>query len=157
MAAASTTRGVTASSAAAVTGEPFTFSSGVAKFGTTSPTTVTLNSASTFSVAATEGNASGNLTYGSCIFTVTTSTFPVGSKLAQGAKVEVTPCDLQIPTAGVSVDAAAAAKAVTFLLGTATSQPVQLTVDVTPTGQVVVNGVTVATVQLTTVTGGSGS
>src|SRR3954447_16114644 len=79
VAAANTTAPVTASSAAAVTGEPFTFSSGVAKFGTTSPTTVTLNSASTFSVAATEGNASGNLTYGSCIFTVTASTFAAGS------------------------------------------------------------------------------
>src|SRR4051794_12317801 len=87
---------VNTGSVAAVVGQGFTFNSGVTKFGTASPTTVTLNSASTFSVASTEGTASGNLAFGSCIFTVTTSTFPAGSPLAVGQVVTVHPCSISV-------------------------------------------------------------
>ena len=156
-ASSNTTAPITAKSVGAVAGESFSFATGVTALGTSSPTTVTVNSASTFSVASSEGTASGNLSFGSCIFTVTDSTFAAGSKLAVGARVEVSPCELKIPTAGVSVDAAAAAKAVTFVVGTSTSAAVQLTVDVTPSGDVIVDGVVVGTVTVTPATGGSGS
>ncbi len=153
-ASADETAPVNAGSVAAVVGQGFTFNNGVTKFGTASPTTVTLNSASTFSVAATEGSASGNLAFGSCIFTVTSSTFPAGSPLAVGQVVTVHPCNISVATAGVNVEAGAIARAVSFLLEGNASQAKDLSVDVSGTGTVTVNGTIVGTVTVSPVTGG---
>src|SRR5688572_7079236 len=101
-ATANVTAPISANSVAAVTGESFTFSNGVSKFGTASPITVTLNSASSFSIASNEGTASGNLGFGSCIFTVTQSTYPAGHALAIGKTVTVHPCSITVATAGVT-------------------------------------------------------
>jgi hypothetical protein len=147
---------MTSSSAAAVAGESFTFSSGVTDFNTTSPTTVSINSTSTFSVSATEGTASGNLTFGSCIFTVTSSTFPVGSPLAVGGVVTVHPCTLTVATQGLVAEANAVQRAVSFVLAGNASQSKDMQVDIIADGSVIVDGVTIGTVTLTAATGGSG-
>jgi hypothetical protein len=145
---------VNASTASAIAGESFAFSGGVEKFGTTSPTTVTLGSASTFSVAATEGTASGNLTFGSCIFTVTASTFPATSPLALGKTVTVHPCNMTVATAGAPAVGGAAARAVSFVLEGNASQSHNLMVDVADNGTITVEGVNVGSVTLAPVTGG---
>jgi hypothetical protein len=155
IASSNLTTAVAASNVAAVTGESFTFSSGVTSFGTASATTVTLNSTSTFSVTATEGTATGNLSFGSCIFTVTGSNFPVGSPLALGATVTVHPCTLTIATAGVSSTENAVARAVSFVLAGNASVAKNLEVDISDSGVVTVEGVSVGTVTLQAATGGS--
>jgi hypothetical protein len=147
---------VTASTVAAVTGKSFSFNSGVSALGTTSPTTVSVDSASTFSVTSAQGNASGNLSFGSCIFTVTASTFPAGSPLATGKVLEVQPCALEIPTAGIVTSAPATVLSVTFNLGGALSAAQSFTIDVLDNGTVTVNGTTVGTVTVTPSTGATG-
>jgi hypothetical protein len=149
------TAAVTSSTVAGVTGEPFVFSSGVSDFGTTSATTVTLNSASSFSVSSSEGSASGGLTYGSCIFTVTSSTYPSGHPLAVGGVVRVNPCSITVNTAGLRAEENAVARAVSFVLAGNASQTKSLQVDISDSGTVTVKGVTVGTVTLSPVTGGT--
>jgi hypothetical protein len=157
VASANVTAPITSSSVAAVTGESFTFSGGVSKFGTATPTTVTLDSASSFAIASNEGTASGNLGFGSCIFTVTQSTFPAGHALALGKVVTVHPCSITVATAGVTAEANATARAVSFVLEGNASVANSLTVDIADNGTVIVDGVSVGTVTLTPATGASGS
>jgi hypothetical protein len=145
---------ITAASVSAVTGQAFTFNGGVGAFQTASPTTVTLNSASSFSVASNEGTASGNLGFGSCIFTVTQSTFPASSPLAVGKTLEVQPCAITVATAGVSAEQNATARAVSFQIEGNASIAKDLTVDITSTGTVVVNGTNIGSVTLQPTTGG---
>lgn len=156
VASSNVTAAVTASTVAGVAAEPFVFSSGVSDFGTTSATTVTLNSASSFSVSSSEGSASGNLGFGSCIFTVTTSTFPSTSPLGLGKTVTINPCSITVNTAGLRAEENAIARAVRFVLGVNTSQPKDLQVDISTDGTVTVKGVAVGTVTLTPATGATG-
>jgi hypothetical protein len=157
VATANTTSSITAGTVAAVTAQAFSFNSGVSDFGTTGPTTLTLNSASTFSVSSAEGSASGGLGFGSCIFTVGTSTYPATHPLHTGARIEVSPCAIVVPTAGVSTDAAASTLNITFNLGTAVSQPKGVTVDILADGTVVVNGVTVGKAPTANPSGATGA
>jgi hypothetical protein len=158
VATSNTTSSITAATVgAAVTSQAFTFNSGVPDFGTTGATSLKLNSASTFSVSSAEGNASGGLTFGSCIFTVGTSTYPATHPLHAGARIEVKPCEIVVPTAGVSTDAPAAQVNITFNLGVAVSQPNGVTVDVLADGTVVVNGVTVGKAPVGNSTGATGA
>jgi len=156
VASSNVTAAVTSSTVAGVTSEPFVFSSGVSDFGTTSPTTVTLNSASSFSVSSTEGTASGSLGFGSCIFTVTASTFGPTSPLAAGKTVTVNVCSITVDTAGLRAAENAVARAVSFILAGNASQSRSLSVDITETGVVTVKGTTVGTVTLTPATGATG-
>jgi hypothetical protein len=146
---------VSALNVAAAANEPFTFSTGVGAFGTTTPTTVTLDSTTTFTVSSTQGTANGDLSFGSCIFTVTSSTFLPGSPLASGGRVEVQPCNLSIDTSGLRASQNAVARAVSFVLGGNASQAKNLQVDIGENGVVTVNGKAVATVTLVPTTGGA--
>ncbi|MDB5957093.1 hypothetical protein [Ramlibacter sp.] len=157
VAASNVTANVNASTVNAVAGQSFSFASGVPSLGTTSATTVALNSASTFTVSSAQGTANGKLTFGSCIFTVTTSTYPAGSKLAAGQVIEVTPCSITAQTGGLSVSAGATAVPVTFDVGNSVSAAQNFTVDILDNGTVVVNGASVATVQTTAATGATGA
>lgn len=148
------TAAVNSGTVAAIAGEQFTFTNGVTDFGTASSTAVTLN-ASTFNIAATEGTASGNLTFGSCIFTVTASTFTAPSLLDVGDVVEVTPCNLTVATEGLSATENAVARAVSFVLGGDASASKDLSVDISADGEVTVDGVSLGTVTLEAATGGS--
>ena len=151
-----TTAAVTASIAAAVVNQPFTFAGGVPDFGTTTPTTLTFASATAppaFAINADGLTASGPTTFGSCIFTITSSTFPVGSKLAVGQVVRVNPCSLNVATLGGNANGSASDREVKFVLGSVTSNGRNLAVVINANGSVVINGITIGTVTISVVTG----
>lgn len=143
----------------AVVAQPLTFAAGVPALGTAGPTTLTIASSTsgpTFSVAAAGGQASGRLGFGSCVFTVTTSTFVAPHPLAPGSVSTISPCSISVATAGLPATGAAGSAEVQMVLGTAASTPVSVPVAVSPTGTVTVNGSTLpATVSTAPVTGAS--
>ena len=150
------TAAVSSSTAAAVVNQPFTFAAGVPDFGTTTPTTVTFTSATAtpaFAISADGFTASGPTTFGSCIYTVTSSTFPAGSKLAVGQSVRVNPCNLNVATAGGNANGAPADREVKFVLGSVNSNGKNLAVVINANGSVVINSITIGTVTISIVTG----
>jgi hypothetical protein len=163
-----TTANFTASTGAAVMGgvlaasaEPksFSFASGVPAFGTTGPTTMAVSgtgAAPTFGISSAEGSASGGMTFASCHFLITTSTYPSTHALGQGKTVVVDPCSISIDTAGKTADGGTASTGVSFVLGTTTSAPVSLPVAISSTGVVSVGGVTVGTATVVVTTGAGG-
>ena len=103
--AANTTVATTGAAAAAVVNVPFSFSSGVAALGTNAATTVQFTSSSAtpaFNIASGGATATGTTTFGSCIFAVTSSTFPTGHALALGQ----TPRDMFLHALGRAADPA---------------------------------------------------
>lgn len=138
----------------------FGFTTGVIAFGTTSVTSLKLSGTGatpSFAISSLEGAASGAMTYGSCIFTVTQSTYPIGHALATGSQVTVTPCTLSVATAGGKGDSVPYQASVTLVLGTANSTPVPVTVSINSTGVVTVNNVTVGSVSVVAATGATGA
>lgn len=122
----------------------------------TGPTTVSFTSSgATPAFAITNGGAtaSGTTSFGSCIFTVTASTFGPTSPLALGKVVRVNPCSLTASTSGAISDGLPVVRDVVLVLGTASSTPVKLEVTVTAAGTVVIGTTEVDTVTLTAATG----
>ena len=147
---------VSATTASAVVNQPFAFASGVPEFGTTTPTTVAFTSSGAtpaFAISADGATASGPTTFGSCIFTITASTFPTGSKLAVGQSVRVNPCNLNVTTAGGNANGAPADREVKFVLGTLNSSGRNLAVVINSNGTVVINSVLFGSVTISVVTG----
>jgi hypothetical protein len=161
--------------AAATTAAPATFASGVPDFGTTASTTLAISSSDAtattptggtvtgpaFSVASGGNTASGVLTFGSCVFTVSASTFGASHPLALGKQVTVNPCQASLATAGVTADGTTKSTDTTLTLGTATSSTVKLSVQVWPSGAVLLvisggNAVPVGEVTTTAPTGTGG-
>ena len=111
----------------------------------------------TFGIAesATGNSASGVLTFGSCKFTVTASSFPAIHPLALGKTAIVNPCTLDIQTAGQNTGAPFQALT-TLLFGASRSSSFTETVSVAPGGTQVTlqtpSGPVIVTV--TTLTGG---
>ena len=139
-----------------VLNKDFSFDAGVPVFGITAPTKLTLSgtaAAPSFSLTAGADTATGVMSYGSCIFTIVTSTFPSSSPLAVGKKTEVSPCTLFVDTAGSTANAAATLTDVSFVLGATASSPVPLLVSISPTGVVTVGGVVIGTVTVVVTTG----
>lgn len=123
-------------------------------------TTVSFTSSSaTPAFAITNGGATatGTTTFGSCIFTVTASTFPLSSPLATGKVVKVNPCSLTASTSGVNADGLPVVRDVVLVLGTASSQPIQLAVTVSADGTVLIGTTPVGTVTLVAATGATGA
>src|SRR6185369_326091 len=124
VAAADASLAASPTTTAAVANTPFAFPSGVASFGTTATTTVAFTSTATtpaFSIASGGNTATGTTTFGSCIFAVTSSTFPAGSRLAVGQIVTVNPCNINLNTQGQSANGVASTRSVALLLGAAVS------------------------------------
>lgn len=147
---------VTATTAAAVVNEPFTFAAGVPDFGTTTLTTVAFTSTGAtpaFAISADGATATGATTFGSCIFTITASTFPAGSKLAVGQSVRVNPCQLNAATSGGNANGSASNREVKFVLGTLNSNGKNLPVVINADGSVILKGITIGTVTISVVTG----
>lgn len=139
-----------------VLGKSFDFSSGVADFGTTAPTSLTLSNnaaAPSFAIASGSDTASGVMTYGSCIFTVAESTFAADHPLAKDKRIEVTPCDLQVAAAGKPADGSSVQTTVTLVLGSTTSAPVTAVATIAPNGDVSINGSVVGSVKVDAATG----
>lgn len=134
---------VTSSVTSAVVQTPFTFPSGVASFGTSAPTTVTFTSTAAtpaFTVTSGSNTASGTTTFGSCIFTVTASTFPADSPLATGKVITVNPCTLTVDTSGTAADGTPDTVAGTLVLGTIASDGANVSIAVSPSGDLLLNG-----------------
>ena len=156
IATTNTAAAVTATTAAAVVNEPFTFAAGVPDFGTTTPTTVAFTSTGAtpaFAISAGGATATGATTFGSCIFTITASTFPAGSKLAVNQSVRVNPCNLNVATSGGNANGAASNREVKFVLGTVDSNGNNLPVVINADGSIILNDVTLGTVTISVVTG----
>jgi hypothetical protein len=147
-----------AAAAQALSGQAVTFGSGVPSFGTSGTATnltVTAGSTPTFDVSAGGNTASGNLTFGSCIFTVTVSTFASGHALALGETVTVSGCSIDFSTANTAATGTAVSVQATLTLDGVTSSPITTTVAIEADGDILVNGVKITTTSVTQVTGGS--
>lgn len=136
---------VNSTTAEAVLGENFVFPSGVPSFGTTSTTTVQITSTSTFTVTSAEGMASGDLSYGSCIFSVLTSSFASNHPLATGRVLTQNACTLGLATEGLDVGHERR-RGVNWLLGGIPSLAIVIHLLLDPDGLVRVRGVPMGTV-----------
>lgn len=143
----------------AIADETFTFADGVPAFGTTASTSVefsepaTPSAAPRFSISSGGNTATGTVAFGSCIFRITASTFPAGSRLAAGETITVNPCNVNVNTRGVAADGVATTRSAALLLGAAVSAGASITVNVSPGGQLTLNGQAVGTVTLSPITG----
>lgn len=140
--------------------QAITFPNGVPDFGTSGSSTTLAITASplgtpppSFAITAGSSTASGDLTFGSCIFTVKSSTFAAGSKLATGAKVTVSNCSLLLNINGAPATGTPVSATAVLTLNTVSSNPYKITVVITPQGQVMVNGLTVYNIKVTPLTG----
>lgn len=127
---------------AAVSGKTFSFPNG--SLGGTTAATVTLTSGvgganSTFELKSGADTVTGDYTYGSCIFTIKTTSnatlYPVGKV------VTYNPCSFVVSTAGATADGVATSRNVTFDLGRGgkSSGPI-FPVTVNPDGSILVGG-----------------
>ena len=147
---------VVASTTAAVVNTPFAFPSGVPSLGTTSATTVAFTSTGdtpAFSIGSGGAVATGATRFGSCIFTVTASTFPPGFPLSTGQVVTVQPCSLNVVTAGGLANGSSALRNVSLVLGTTLSTSTPLSVIIAPDGKVTINNIVVGTATVAPVSG----
>jgi hypothetical protein len=99
------------------------------------------------------GTATANVSFGSCIFLVSNSSFPAGHSLANGQTITVNPCNLSINTTGAVANGVATSRSVALLLGAAASAKATVIVGVTAGGQITLNGNNVGTVALTPISG----
>ncbi len=150
---------VNASNFAAFSGSSLSFPSGVPQFGTTGATQLTLGTSSgspTFAITSASGNASGSLGFSSCIFNVTTSTFPASATMASGNTVTIPTCSVNLPLAGVQAGTGFSNFSAQFNLGTATPSVFPVALNLSTNGQVTINGVAVVTAVLTSNSGSGG-
>ncbi len=146
---------------AALEGKTFTFPNGgsvisPALAGQTISMTLTNTTSATPTAAFTfpSGSITTSLTFGSCIFNVTSVSG--NSPLSVGQTFTVNPCNLRVNTAGKQVGTQTSTTA-TITLGTVNSQPVTVTVEVREDGTVVVEGTEAGKVTVTVATGTTGS
>lgn len=140
----------------------FTFPAGVPALGTTAATTIkfTAPAAGTatpaFSIASGTGVATGTMSYGSCIFNVTSSTVP---GIVAPTTITVSPCAFDANTSGETVAQGSTGTIETtanLVLGTTQSSAATVIVTVTNTNgtnTVTINGGSLGTVTGTVVTG----
>lgn len=135
-----------------VTGKSFEFTNGVPDFGTSGSTTVTFGTPNGFQITSGGNAANGTMSFGSCHFNVTSSSFGSGP-LINGSTVTITNCELQALTKGLPADGSGHLAQVELVLNGATSLPVTVTITVMADGQVLVNNVVVGSVPVAPVTG----
>ncbi len=151
--AVSPTTGTAATAAAS--GEVFTFANGVAAFGTTAATTVQVTSGvgtapAKFEIKSGTGVATGDYTFGSCIFTVKVSTIP---SVVVGTTLTINPCTYSVPSSGQPADGLVLNVNKRWFLGSSSGTfPVKMTIN--PDGSVVLDGKSFGTVTVSNVTGG---
>lgn len=149
------------STAGAFANQSFAFDSGVAALGTDGvATTLTFGNGNSFSLSAGGNTASGGATYGSCIFTVQSTTFapphPLGTV---GGSVRVDPCQFDIKSGGMAANGVPVSTNALLVLGSLASRGVSTTIRITSDGLLYVGEAlfgTVPTSPPTGATGGSG-
>jgi hypothetical protein len=147
-----------AAAAQALSGKPVSFANGVTTFGTpgTATTlTVTAGTQPTFTIAAGGQTATGNLTFGSCIFTVTNSDFVAPHPLAPNAVVTVADCKIDLDTTNKVADGGSVSVQAIVSLDGVTSAPITTTVTIQSNGDILVGGSKITSVSVTQVTGGA--
>jgi hypothetical protein len=167
VAASNLTAKVTAANAAALVNLPFTFPKGIAAFGTTGTTTVTLTNTATtpaFRIDTPKGTAIGVMTFGSCIFRITQTTVnesdgaPV---LAVGAIIIIPDCNASLQVAGKPANGSGFSSQASVIFQGSESNPIVTALFIDANGTVfrdVVNGfslerIAVGSVTLAFVTG----
>lgn len=143
---------------AALSGTTFAFPTGVPGLGTTGTTTLAFSgtaAAPGFSIASGGNTAGGALRFGSCIFAVSSSTFPAGHPMALGQTVTVNPCNINLNTTGVVANGVAVNRSVGLVLGAAGSSGASVILGVNAGGGLTLNGNNVGTITLAFVTGGN--
>jgi hypothetical protein len=141
---------------AAMVGTSIDFADGVTAFGTTTPTTVAIGgtaAAQTATISAGNATATGDMSYGSCIFIIKTSNFGDDSALGAGKTVVVNPCELKVTTSGLLANGGETLSRVAMTLGTSSGSG-SVRVTITPDGIVKVGSTQFANISLTPVTGG---
>jgi hypothetical protein len=111
------------------------------------------SAAPAFAVTNGGSTASGTMSFGSCILTITTSVFPSVSAFATGKTFKVDPCTVTVNAQGVAVNTVTS-RSVTVTYGNAFSNAINVPVTVGTNGAVVIGNVTLGTVTLVTPTGG---
>ncbi len=131
-----------AAAAAVLDNLAFTLPTGVPAFGTdAAATTVTFANNGTDAAIASGGNtATTDVTFGSCIFTVVTSTFAAGHPLAAGQQVTVNPCTYNVQAADVEVNGNPADGTIVLVLNGRRSNPVTVEIEIAADGTLLVNG-----------------
>ena len=130
----------THTSVAAVVGQAFTVPNGAvfnAGIGN-NPVTFTFPTASTFQLDRGSSRATGTTTFGSCILTVTASSFAVGQGPQVGQTITLTTCNITVSASTVEVGGAAVSGTITLVVtsstGTSTSSAVTLNVSILDDG-----------------------
>lgn len=142
--------GVDAAGAAVNLGGSTTFavtSAGTPAAGATPAT------APAFAITNGGNTASGDITFGSCIFTVKTSNAPSTSALAVGKVIKVDPCTLTVNTIGDTCGTLSTNDNLTLLFGSTSSISAVFPVTVSCTGLVTINNTSLGTVTLQVTTG----
>lgn len=129
------------SNVAALEGLTFTFSSGEAIHPGLEgdETTVTFTSESSIEIASGGNTATGELTFGSCIINIETSTFPPGEGPQVGDEIVIEPCAINIMTEETTDTGIAQSGTVTLILGATESDPVTVTIVIENAGNGRVN------------------
>ncbi len=96
--------------------------------------------------------ASGTTTFGSCILTITSSSFPASSALGLGKTLVINPCNITVATSGST--AGSSNRGVSLVLGSSTSTGLVVPVVLSNNGSVSLGGVTLGTVNVTPTSGG---
>lgn len=145
---------------ASILGQNFEFANGIPALGTTGNTSLkfTGNAAKPdFAITSGANSASGSVTYGSCIFTTSQSTFAAGHPLAVGQVSIVSDCWLKAFVVGRLADAITFDADVAFGLNGVFSKLIKMPTYIRPNGMVFVNGVGIGSVPVVTPTGATGS
>jgi len=140
---------------AAVDGEEFTFANAGAVFA---PALAGQDVRLTFAtsgatpqatiVFAGGGQVVANVSFGSCIFVVASSSFPTAHPLGIDQRVTVDPCHLNVGTGGQPADGAARQRNVSLRLAGATSRGKSVSITVNRDGTFTINGTSAGTVTL---------
>jgi len=162
VASANTVVPVTAATVQALEAKPFALPAGafasvpaLATQAVTVTFTGTTTASPTGTIVAANGTAAGKATFGSCIFTITTSTIP---GVTVGQQITVNPCQYNVSTGGVQATGQATTVNILLQVGLVPSAAQQAQVSINPsTGVVTVNNVSTGqSVTLVIATGAGG-
>lgn len=144
---------------AAVQGQAITLPSGAVFNAGAQPLTVTFSSPSTATIARGNQSATTTVTFASCTFIVTASTFPAGQGPQVGQTFSFPTCNFRVTATAVEVGGAVTSGTLVLVLigptGSVTSSAITANVNISADGLLVINNVT--TTVDTDVTGTTGT
>jgi hypothetical protein len=133
----------------------FSFQSGIADFGTTSPTTLELTGDQTapkFALVSGLDHAEGSMKYGSCIFTIDTSTYVAPHRLAKYTPAQpltIEACKLSTLTKSIGAGVSTAKSYLEWALGSSLGVSTdKVTVDISSTGVITIHGTSFGTIKI---------